>query len=70
METENEINGKILKIIKQIQEEYPHLAVLIDEMPITIPNENHPDVNVKILKDYYDSLQIILNKFTQKYHNQ
>jgi len=32
------------------------------EMPITIPDEKKPENNLKILKDYYDSLNHFLEK--------
>jgi len=32
------------------------------EMPITIPDEKKPKNNLKILKDYYDSLNHFLEK--------
>lgn len=63
METEKELNTKIMKTIMLIQKDYPELAKYIDEMPITIPNESHPHVNIKNLKDYFDSLSNVLQDY-------
>ncbi|GAA4078395.1 hypothetical protein GCM10022389_25520 [Flavobacterium cheonanense] len=56
METEEEINAKILKITMVIQENYPELSKYLNEMPITIPIDSNPKMNVKNLEKYYDSL--------------
>ena len=63
METERELNAKILAISVKIQQEHPELSELLGEMPITIPDENNPEINVKVLNDYYESLQNILKKY-------
>lgn len=56
METEEEINAKIMKITMVIQENYPELSKYINEMPITIPVDNNPEVNRKNLEKYYETL--------------
>ncbi|MEO8147728.1 MAG: hypothetical protein ABI723_08840, partial [Bacteroidia bacterium] len=61
METEKEINTRIMAITMQIQEKHAELSKFLDEMPVTIPNENHPRINIEILKDYYESLKNILD---------
>ena len=40
METEQELNGKILKITMTIQEKYPELSKYLGEMPVTISETN------------------------------
>ena len=37
METERELNAKIIAIAMQIQEKHPELSIFLNEMPITIP---------------------------------
>gem|GEM_PF-6109058 len=32
-------------------------------MPITIPKEENPDVTIKVLASYYDSLENLLDKY-------
>ena len=63
METEKEINAKILALTMKIQEKHPELSKLLEEMPVTIPNESNPEINVKILTDYYESLNSMLKKY-------
>jgi hypothetical protein len=64
METEKEINAKILAITMQIQTKHPELSKLLEEMPVTIPNENNPEINRKVLSDYYESLKSILRQYS------
>ena len=59
METEHEWNKKIMLMIKNIQQHHPELLKFLDEIPLTIPKENNPQINVKILKEYYESLEKI-----------
>lgn len=64
METEKELNSKILALTTQILEKHPELSDHLDEMPLTIPNETNPEITVKKLKEYYDSLNLLLKKHT------
>jgi len=66
METEKELNALILAKTNEILEKYPELSEFLNEMPITIPIENKPEINVKNLKDYYDSLDNILKDYLIK----
>ncbi len=63
MKTEAQLNDKILKITMTIQNEFPELMKFLNEMPITIPDVENPEINVVILSDYYCSLQNILRKY-------
>lgn len=42
METENELNAKITELTQKIRSRNPELSKLLDEMPLTIPNESSP----------------------------
>ena len=64
METEKELNSKILAITMQIHKDYPELSKYLNEMPVTIPDEKRPEMNNKVLKDYYESLNNMLKKYT------
>lgn len=67
LETEQDLNARITQITTLIQEKYPELLPYIGEIPVTIPNDPSPQVNSKILKDYYDSLyQIVKNHEVNK----
>jgi len=63
METEHELNAKILKITMTIRDKFPELSKYIEELNVTIPDEKNPDVTRKSLKAYYDSLNSLLNKY-------
>jgi hypothetical protein len=66
MKTVAEINSDILKISLKIQNDFPELSLFLSEMPITIPNEASPKVNIASLSEYYDSLKTILKKYIIK----
>ena len=67
MESENKLNEKIMTIINRIENKHPELLKYLDEMPMTIPKENNPEINIKILKEYYESLEKI-EKEIEKSH--
>ena len=69
METETEINAAILKITTLIQVEYPELVKYLNEMPVTIPDVESPEINLTILKEYYNSLESLLSKYTPNHNN-
>jgi len=63
METEKELNAKILKITMMIKNQYPELSKYIEEMPITVPNKKNPEITFLNLKQYFESLDSLLNKY-------
>jgi hypothetical protein len=63
MKTEAILNENILKLTMIIRNEFPELMKFLNEMPITIPNEKFPEINIKILQEYYDSLEVLLRKY-------
>ncbi len=63
MKTEAELNENILKITMTIRNEFPELSKFLNEMPVTIPIEQSPEINYKILQEYYDSLETMLRKY-------
>lgn len=63
METEKELNEKILKITMTIREKHPELSKYLDEMTETIPDEKHPEITVAAQKAYYESLKAMLAKY-------
>jgi hypothetical protein len=63
METEKELNAKILKVTMTIRTEFPELSKYLEEMQVTIPDEKNPEVTIKKLKTYYDSLNAMLGKY-------
>ncbi len=63
METEKTLTDRILAITTQINKQFPELTKYITEMPDTNPNEEDPDINKKILKEYHDSLLAMVKKY-------
>lgn len=67
MKTPNEINKDILRITMRIQAEYPELYKYLIEMPVTIPDQANPHINIETLQEYCDSLNEMVKKYS---HNQ
>lgn len=69
MKTEKELTEKIIALTMQIREKHPELSKFLNEMPITIPKESSPKINIKILEEYYESLSNILKKYKLPHMN-
>jgi len=63
LKEKEELNSKIMEITLKIKERYPELSIYLNEMTITIPDEEHPDVTIKNLNTYYNSLSSMLNNY-------
>ena len=63
MKTEIILIEKIMSITSLIKEKHPELMKFIDEMPVTIPDENNPQLNLKALMEYYNSFTDLLKKY-------
>lgn len=63
MKTEKELNENISKITMVIRDEFPELIKFLNEMPETIPDVEHPEINTKNLQDYFNSLENLLLKY-------
>lgn len=68
MKTLQDIEDQIMRLTLSIEINYPELYAKLDENPITLPSEVHPDMNPKIMEDYLESLKQILRQYT-KTHN-
>ena len=69
MKTEKELNDDILKITMTIKDTFPELSKYIEEMPITIPNSSNPEINIKTLTEYYESLETLLKKYSVNHND-
>ena len=38
-------------------------------MPVTIPEISNPEINIKTLSDYYESLENILKKYSPNHNH-
>jgi NADH dehydrogenase len=65
MKTKEEINKEILETTANIQENYPELSKFADEMTVTIPSVQDPQINEATLTDYNNSLQSIAAGYAQ-----
>jgi len=65
METKNEINKDIINATLGIQTDFPELSKYINEMPVTIPNLANPEITTNNLKDYNDSLNVLVTKYSK-----
>lgn len=62
-ENEEAFNAKILKITLHINKFHPELSKYIEEMPISVPDEKNPEINLKNLRLYYESLLSVMKKY-------
>ncbi|MRX63530.1 hypothetical protein [Maribacter luteus] len=62
MNNPQNILTRIAELTTKIETEYPELYHFLDENPVTLPSEIHPEVHMKELQDYLDSLQQLLDK--------
>jgi len=67
MKTEEELNADIFKITMTIKDKYPELSRHITEMPIRHPEVVSAEIAIKGLKEYYDSLVALLNKYDENH---
>ena len=63
MQSEKDLNAKILEITMLIQDKYPELSKYLAEMEDTISVEVNPSINPGNLQKYYDSLEQMLKKY-------
>ena len=70
MTKEEELNEKIMKITTAIREDYPELHKYLNEMPVTIPSEKHPHVDIEELTKYYESLITLFRNYVAEHQLQ
>jgi hypothetical protein len=63
MQTEKEIIEAIAKLTIEIRDHYPEMAKYLNEMAVTNPDNEHPDINLKALNDYYESLKMMIDRY-------
>ena len=57
------LNAKILKVTMTIREHYPELIKYLEEVTDTIPNKKDPDITLKNLNAYCETLQSMLHEY-------
>ncbi len=63
MEIESILNEKILETTLKIHSQYPELVKYLDEMAVTIPDKSNPEITLRNLRAYNNSLNTMLNKY-------
>ena len=64
MKTKKEVYEAIIEMEKIIHDTFPELVRFLDEMPVTIPKEIDPHIDIEMLKEYYCSLNSMVLKYT------
>lgn len=64
---EKDLNARILQITMKIKDHYPELSQFLEEMPVTVPTENDPEISLHQLQSYYESLNSLLKKYKADY---
>lgn len=58
-----ELSKEINELTLKIEQDYPELYVFIEENPITIPNEEHPNMDIEVFTAYLHNLRDVLAKY-------
>jgi len=61
METVHEWNDKIILLIEALNKRHPELLGFLDEMKITLPDNKDPQINIEVLKEYFNELLKLQN---------
>ena len=69
MLTEKEMTEAIMRLTLEIREKYPEMSKYLGEMPVTNPDKEHPDINARVLKDYYDNLLILMKRYANEHEH-
>lgn len=64
METEKKLNKEIVELTTEIRKNYPELNKYLDELTVSIPDTG--TVDLKVLKDYRDTLKAALLKYKKE----
>ena len=60
MKTEKKLLTEITRLTTSIETNYPELYKHLEEIPLTIPSEDDPEITIRSLQDYLESLKQLL----------
>ena len=60
MKTLKELLREISSLTFSIESKYPELYQYLDESPMTIPDEEHPHIDTRVLSKYLETLKALL----------
>ncbi|MBJ6368455.1 hypothetical protein [Snuella sedimenti] len=63
MGSSEETLSKISKLTREIETNYPGLYKYLDESPMTIPNEAHPNIDAASMDEYLETLERLLSDY-------
>lgn len=69
MKSEKELTENISKLTTIIHIEFPELIKYLNEMPETIPTVVCPEINAKILQDYFSTLENLLLEYAPNHNH-
>ena len=65
MKTLQDILTQITKLTVTIETDYPELYSFLGENPSTIPSTIHPDIDIKVMEDYLESLKHLHEQYVK-----
>ncbi|MDD2983494.1 MAG: hypothetical protein PHQ74_08900 [Crocinitomicaceae bacterium] len=66
---ESELMNQILRLTEDIRTKHPEIAHFLAELPETIPNQNHPHVQLEELEKHHETLNKILQRYLREKKN-
>ena len=60
---------EITNLTLKIETEYPELYTFLSEDTLTIPSEEHPDIDKKIMQNYLETLNQMLKNYIKTHNN-
>jgi len=63
---QHQILREINKLLMELRQEYPELYRNLDEIPITIPTLENPEIDLKTYSEFLESLQHLILHFKKK----
>ena len=63
MKTTQQLLAEISELTRDIETNYPEVYKHLDENPLTIPNDPHPEVNNQALENYLESLRNLIKQY-------
>jgi len=67
MKKAKDLLTEIATVTRNIETNYPEVYEHLDEMPMTIPDQQNPDIDVKDLENYLESLKDIIKKYKEEH---
>ncbi len=63
--TDIEWTQDIIRIIAKIRDEYPELSKYVEDMPVSLNQNNAPDKSPNNMQEYYESLEMLIKNYQE-----